>query len=160
MIGKLTPGWLASHRSIITLQMSMLLYSIPQWLQKDIQFLQTCYELGRTPWETAPVMFTLIYNPESNRKAMNCLNRSHITKTLKLCSQTSFSNVLNKLTASLNHVWLCTYFLHWLKSLNAQSPDEEIFLSFGKCGAQQTSMGRQNDTGNPLNKPQGKKGFW
>lgn len=53
-----------------------------------------------------------------------------------------------------------SYFLQWLEHLNAQSPDEEIFLSFGKCGAQQTSMGRQNDTGNPLNKPQGKKGFW
>lgn len=48
-----------------------------------------------------------------------------------------------------------SYFLHWLKNLNAQSPDEEIFLKFWKV--QQTSMGRQNDTGNPLNKPQGKK---
>lgn len=45
-------------------------------------------------------------------------------------------------------------------NLNAQSPDEEIFLSFGKFGVQQTSMGRQNDTGNPLNKPQGRKGIW
>lgn len=61
---------------------------------------------------------------------------------------TKWSNILQALILSNN------------SGLNAQSSDEEIFLSFGKCEAQQTSMGRQNDTGNPLNKPQGKKEPW